>query len=103
MKRVRHRIKALTGREETGMDIRDVIATLSPILRGWGNSFRTGNASDKLVQIDFYVIGPLRGLMIRRHGGRVRPALLSAWTRQRFGAHGVYRLRGIVSYTGAAS
>ena len=28
-------------------DIRDVIADLNPILRGWGNYFRTGNAAEK--------------------------------------------------------
>jgi RNA-directed DNA polymerase len=51
MKRVRAKIKARTGRARIGHDIRGVIADLNSILRGWGNYFRTGNASDKFVQM----------------------------------------------------
>ena len=47
--------QGLTGRGRAGMDIRDVIAALNPILRGWGNYFRTGNAARKFIQIDAYV------------------------------------------------
>ena len=50
---------AATG---SGMDIRDVIAELNPILRGWGNYFRTGNAADKFIQIDRYVAWRLHTL-----------------------------------------
>jgi hypothetical protein len=39
MKRVRRRIKALTGRGRAGMDIREVIMRINPLLRGWGNYF----------------------------------------------------------------
>ena len=39
-----------------GKDIREVIADLNPILRGWGNYFRTGNAANKFIQIDRYVV-----------------------------------------------
>jgi hypothetical protein len=41
------------------MDIRDVIVVINPILRGWGNYFRTGNAAIKFVQIDRYVVSRL--------------------------------------------
>ncbi len=37
-------------------DISDVIADLNPLLRGWGNYFRTGNAAAKFRQIDDYVV-----------------------------------------------
>ena len=52
MKRIRARIKALIDRSRKGMDIRDVIAPINPLLRGWGNYFRTGNAATKFIQID---------------------------------------------------
>ena len=39
MKRVRGKIKAKTGRRRAGQDIREIIAELNPILRGWGNYF----------------------------------------------------------------
>ncbi len=103
MKRVRERIKALTGRNRVGMDVRDVIATLNPILRGWGNYFRTGNAARKFNQIDWYVVGRLRDLMCKRYGRNLRPGQATLWTREWFEALGLYRLRGTVRYPVLAS
>ena len=103
MKRIRARIKALTGRGRAGTDIRDVIVAINPILRGWGNYFRTGNAARKFTQIDGYVIDRLGGLMIKRHGRNLRPGQWEIWTREWFEAHGLYRLRGTNRYPGLAS
>ena len=103
MKRIRARIKALTGRGRAGMDLRDVIAAINPILRGWGNYFRTGNAARKFLQIDDYVRSRLRGLMRKRYGRNLRPGQSAAWTREWFEAHGLYRLRGTIRYPGLAS
>jgi len=103
MKRVRQRIKALTGRGRTGMDIREVISLINPILRGWGNYFRTGNAAIRFNQIDSYVLGRLRGLMRKRYGRNLRPGHWKTWTREWFEAHGLYRLRGTIRYPVPAS
>ena len=103
MKRVRQRIKALTGRGRAGMDIREVISRINPILRGWGNYFRTGNAAIRFNQIDWYVVGRLRGLMRKRYGRNLRRGQTAAWTREWFEAHGLYRLRGTIRYPGLAS
>ena len=46
MQRMRQRVKELTPRSRCHADIRDVIADLNPVLRGWGNYFRTGNAAN---------------------------------------------------------
>jgi RNA-directed DNA polymerase len=45
MARVRARVKDLTPRSRCHTDLRSVIADLNPVLRGWGQYFRTGNAS----------------------------------------------------------
>lgn len=103
MRRVRQRIKMLTGRGRVGMGIREVISWLNPILRGWGNYFRTGNAAIRFNQIDWYVAGRLRGLMSKRYGRNLRPGQTAVWTREWFEAHGLYRLRGTVRYPVAAS
>ncbi len=103
MKRVRQRIKALTGRGRVGTDIREVISWLNPILRGWGNYFRTGNAAIRFNQIDWYVVGRLRGLMRKRYGRNLRPGQRAVWTREWFEAHGLYRLRGTIRYPATAS
>ena len=103
MKRVRQRVHDLTGRNRNGVkDIRVLIRDLNPILRGWGNYFRTGNAAKKFNQIDFYVVWRLRGLLRRRYGRNLRPGQWKLWTREWFEAHGLYRLRGTVRYPEAA-
>jgi len=103
MTRVRGKIKAKTGRGRAGQNIREVIAELNPILRGWGNYFRTGNAAKKFNQIDYYVVGRLRALMVKRYGRNLRPGQVLDWTREWFEAHGLYRLRGTIRYPGYAS
>jgi RNA-directed DNA polymerase len=103
MKRLRQRIKALTGRGRTGTDIREVISWINPLLRGWGNYFRTGNAAICFNQIDSYVVGRLRGLMRKRYGRNLRPGQTALWTREWFEALGLYRLRGTIRYPVAAS
>ena len=46
MKAVRQKIRALTSRKwNLVKDVRVLIEKLNPILRGWGNYFRTGNAA----------------------------------------------------------
>ncbi|MGH6781758.1 MAG: group II intron reverse transcriptase/maturase, partial [Sphingomonadaceae bacterium] len=64
MKRLREKIKARTGRSRCHADLREIIADLNKVLRGWGNYFRTGNAAIKFVQVDWYVVGRLRGLLV---------------------------------------
>lgn len=102
MKRIRAKIKAKTGRGRAGHDIRDVIADLNPVLRGWGNYFRTGNAATKFVQVDYYVVGRLRDLLCKRYGRNLRPGQTAAWTRDWFEAQGLYRLRGTIRSPGLA-
>jgi RNA-directed DNA polymerase len=104
MNRVRRRVRALTNRRaRSGIkDIREVIEDLNPVLRGWGNYFRTGNAADQFLQIDQYVWRRLIRLLVRKHGGHPRPVQVKRWTNDWFRAHGLHRLRGTIRYPGAA-
>jgi RNA-directed DNA polymerase len=102
MKRLRAKIRARTGRNRTGADIRDVIADLNPLLRGWGNYFRTGNAAVKFRQVDWYVVWRLSRLMRKKRGRNLRAGQAQAWTEEWFNGHGLYRLRGTVRYPKAA-
>jgi Group II intron, maturase-specific domain len=99
MKRLREKVKARTGSNRVGVkDIRTVIEDLNPILRGWGNYFRTGNAADKFRQIDWYVVGRLRGLMVKKRGRNLRAGQTRQWTEdwfQRVGPAPVARHRPI--------
>jgi RNA-directed DNA polymerase len=103
MKRVRAKIKAKTGRGRAGQDIRDVIGDLNPILRGWGNYFRTGNASTEFRQIDRYVGDRLYGLMRKRYGRNLRPGQSALWTSDWFTQQGLHRLHGTIRYPVSAS
>lgn len=103
MKSIRAKVRAKTSRNRTGAgDIREVIADLNPILRGWGNYFRTGNATEKFVTIDRYVVRRLRGLLVKRHGRNLRAGQADRWTRQWFGELGLHQLMGTIRYPGAA-
>jgi RNA-directed DNA polymerase len=102
MARVRAKVRERTGRNRVGNDIRDVIAALNPILRGWGNYFRTGNAALKFRQLDGYVVWRLKRLLITKRGRNLRPGQVGQWTEQWFNDHGLYRLRGTVRYPKAA-
>lgn len=76
-------------------DLREVIAELNPILRGWGNDFRTGNAAKKLNQID--IRKRWRKLRVRRKGRPRKPGEAARWTREYFWDLGLHRLRGTVT------
>jgi RNA-directed DNA polymerase len=102
MKRLRAKIRDRTGRNRAGTDIRVIIAEINPVLRGWGNYFRTGNAADKFTQIDRYVVRQLRRLMIKKRGRNLRAGQAQEWTETWFNGHGLYRLRGTVRYPKAA-
>jgi len=98
MQSVRQRVKELTPRSRCHADVRDVIADLNPVLRGWGNYFRTGNAARRFLQLDSYVWRRLRALRIKRKGRNLRPAEAAGWSRDYFHNLGLHRLRGTVRY-----
>jgi RNA-directed DNA polymerase len=101
MKRVRKRVHELTDARQSGKDVKQIIAELNPVLRGWGHYFRTGNAERKFNQLDSYVYRRLVGWMSRRGGQR--RGRLEKWTHDRFVAMGLYRLRGTVKYPAQAA
>ena len=103
MKRIREKVKAMTGRNRVGIkDVRELIADLNPLLRGWGNYFRTGNAADKFRQIDRYVAWRLKRLLVKRKGRNLRAGEAAAWTEDWFVGLGLHRLLGTIRYPGAA-
>ena len=103
MKRVRARVKELTNRHWNGVkDVRVLIRHLNPVLRGWGNYFRTGNAADKFNLVDSYVWWRLKRFSMRRKGRHLRAGDAAAWTSDFFVSLGLHRLRGTVQYPAPA-
>jgi RNA-directed DNA polymerase len=102
MKRLRAKVRDRTGRNRVGRDVREVIVDLNPVLRGWGNYFRTGNAATKFRQVDHYVVRRLRGLMVKKRGRNLRAGQVLEWDEDWFNGHGLHRLRGTVRCPRAA-
>lgn len=102
MKRLREKVRDRTGANRTGVPIEWVIEELTPILRGWGNYFRTGNAATKFCQIDDYVVRRLRTLLVKKRGRNLHAGVADQWTENWFNDHGLYRLRGTIRYPKAA-
>jgi group II intron reverse transcriptase/maturase len=101
MKRIRARIHDLTDKRWVGFkDVREVIDRINPIIRGWGNYFRTGNAAKKFNQVDAYTYERLRSLMVRRHGRNLHAGRSQQWSNEWFWELGLHRLRGTVRYPG---
>jgi RNA-directed DNA polymerase len=101
MKRIRDRVHELSDSRQSGKDVKQIIATLNPVLRGWGNYFRTGNAERKFNQLDSSVYTRLTRWMVRRGGQR--SGRFEKWTHERFVGMGLYQLRGTVKYPAQAT
>ena len=74
-----------------------VVEHLNPVLRGWGNYFRTGNSARKFSQIDSYVHERLAILASTKYalsGRNWATRFDGTWFRRL----GVYTLTGTVRY-----
>ncbi|MGH8316054.1 MAG: group II intron reverse transcriptase/maturase, partial [Steroidobacterales bacterium] len=98
MTRIKQKVRDRTPRGRCHADLREVIADLNPILRGWGAYFATGNAANSFVTIDDFVRERLRSLRVKRAGRNLDARTSSTWTREYFESLGLYRLRGTIKY-----
>jgi len=102
VKRVQQRVKELTPKSRCHEDPRSIIAALNPVLRGWGQYFRTGNASERFSDVDRYVAWRLKRMRIARKKRHLRAGEAQQWSRHYFYALGLHRLHGTIRYPGAA-
>ena len=100
-KKLRGRIREITSKRQSGKEVKQLVAELTPVLRGWGNYFRTGNADRKFNQMDSYVVHKLRCWQYRRGGQR--PTKRPPFTRQQLYGMGLHRLMGRVGYPSQAT
>ena len=104
MNRIRQRVRELTGSNRNGVkDIKVIIKDLNPILRGWGNYFRSGNAAEKFNQLDCYLWRKLHHFLVRRKGRNLKAGQADQWTSQFFHDLGLHRFRGTVRYPGQST
>lgn len=99
MTRIRERVRELTDpRQNSGRDLREVLADLRRVLLGWAAYFRTGNASRHFAQVENHVLIRLNRL-IRRRSQRSRAFLTFPKARKL----GLPRLQGTIRYPGGAN
>jgi group II intron reverse transcriptase/maturase len=77
MKAVRAKIHYITSRKRLSNPRSEVIKYLNRVIRGWRNYFRIGNSTQKLQQLDWYVMQRLQ-----------------QWERWRQGTRGKWSMRG---------
>jgi hypothetical protein len=83
-------------RRNSGKDVKQIIAELTPVLRGWANYFRTGNADREFNKMDSFVFTRLRPWHHRRGGQRA--AKRGPFTGDQLYGMGLHRLMGTVKY-----
>jgi group II intron reverse transcriptase/maturase len=72
MKTIRGRIRELTHRRWMVLPLEEVIRRLNPVIRGWSQYFRMGNATRKLQALDRYVAYRMGKFFRGRLGRRKR-------------------------------
>jgi RNA-directed DNA polymerase len=92
MQRLRDRVREITDKRASGEDVKQIVAKLNPVLRGWGNYFRTERCRREFLKVDRYLVRWL----YRRGGQRTGRNIL--WKPDRFHGMSLYKLRGTVRY-----
>jgi RNA-directed DNA polymerase len=94
-------VREITGKRASGEDVKQIIAKLNPVLRGWGNYFRSGTSSREFLKADRFVYSRLTRWLYRRGGQRKSRKVY--WTSEQLWGMGLYRLRGTVRYPAQAA
>lgn len=94
MKAIREKIRTIAGgRSRLNRSLKEVIAGVNPVLRGWGNYFRVGNSSRHFQLIDMYVLERLCLFLSKKHGKSGR-GWGQRWRHINFRTEGLHQLVG---------
>jgi hypothetical protein len=100
-KKLRDRVRELTSKRQSGKDVKQIIAELTPVLRGWGNYFRSGNADREFHKMDSFVLLRLRRWQFWRGGQRLTKR--APFRGDQLYGMGLHQLRGTVKYPAPAT
>jgi group II intron reverse transcriptase/maturase len=68
MERLRDKIRAIVNKSRSGIrHLSELVIKLNPILRGWANYYRSGNAHKQFAQMQRYVWGRIALFECKRH------------------------------------
>lgn len=98
LKRLRERVRQVVHRSRNGVgQVRELVRELNPILRGWANYFRSGNAARQFAQVEKYVWERLARFECKRRK-RVAPYRDPRYDYRWYRSLGVVPLVGTVRY-----
>lgn len=102
LKKIKARLKELTGREMTALPLDDLVGKVNRSLRGWANYFHYRNSSGALGKVRIYAEDRLRIHLMKRHkvrhGGRGYSRFPSA---DLYGRYGLYRVPAVAGWRSA--
>ena len=94
---IRRKVKALTGRATTNMELSELIAALNPVLRGWGNHFRHAAAKRTLNYLGYYAWWRVVRWLRKKH-----PRITWKQIKRRYQSKDGIQEKGIVLYNPAS-
>ena len=89
----RRKVKALTGRSTTNLELSELIAALNPVLRGWGNYFRHAAAKRTLEYLGYYAWWRVGRWLRKKH-----PRLTWKQIQRRYTSEGTFQAKGIALF-----
>jgi RNA-directed DNA polymerase len=90
---VRRKVKALTGRSTTNLELSELIAALNPVLRGWANYFRHAAAKRTFDYLGYYAWWRVGRWLRKKH-----PRLTWKQIARRYTSDGTFQAKGIALF-----
>jgi RNA-directed DNA polymerase len=90
---IRRKVKTLTGRSTTNLELSELIAALNPVLRGWANHFRHAAAKRTFDYLGYYAWWRVGRWLRKKH-----PRMTWKQIERRYTSEGTFQEKGIVLF-----
>ncbi|MGZ6575776.1 MAG: group II intron maturase-specific domain-containing protein [Solirubrobacteraceae bacterium] len=90
---IRRKVKALTGRSTTNLELSELIAALNPVLRGWANHFRHAAAKRTFDYLGYYAWWRVGRWLRKKH-----PRMNWKQIERRFTSNGTFQDKGLALF-----
>jgi RNA-directed DNA polymerase len=90
---IRRKVKALTGRSTTNLELSELIAALNPALRGWANYFRHAAAKRTFDYLGYYAWWRVGRWLRKKH-----PRLTWKQIARRYTSDGTFQAKGVALF-----
>ena len=102
LKKVKTRLKELTGRELTAIPLGEIVGNVNRSLRGWANYFHYRNSSLAMSKVRQHAEDRLRTHLMKRHKVKDRKAALCRFPRRDlYERYGLHKISGTAGWNSA--